>query len=104
VATSVRTQLQGLYPAAPSSAQWWQMIGVTPMIGLNDDVNEVFDPQAAQQLAAFAVQNGLGRISMWSLDRDQQNPAGAIRYVEATSSSLAQNPFDFSRIFEAFVS
>jgi hypothetical protein len=103
-ATSLFGQLGSLYGSSRTAAQLWQMVGVTPMIGLNDDTNEVFNLQAAQQLAAFAAQNGMGRISMWSLNRDRQNSAGAISYVEATSSSLAQNPFDFSRALLVFVS
>jgi hypothetical protein len=50
------------------------MIGLTPMIGMNDDTNEIFDLKAAQQVVAFAKQYGLGRISMWSLNRDQEAP------------------------------
>ena len=76
------------------------MIGITPMIGVNDLTDEVFDQQAAQQVVAFAQQNGLGRISMWDLNRDQQNAAGALNYVDLMSSSILQQPFAFSHIFE----
>lgn len=99
-ATSVHSQLQTLYGTAKTSAQLWNMIGLTPMIGMNDDTNEVFDLQAAQQVAAFAKQYGLGRISMWSLNRDQESPQGALSYVSNTSSSIVQTPYEFSSIFE----
>lgn len=99
-AKSVFTQLQALYPAA-SSTTLWHMIGLTPMIGLNDVTTEVFDQQAAQQVLAFAEQMGLGRLSMWSLNRDQQNSAGKLTYVDLKSSSILQQPFEFSHIFEA---
>jgi hypothetical protein len=99
-ATSVHSQLQTLYGNAKSSAQLWNMIGLTPMIGMNDDTNEIFDLQAAQQVAVFAKQYGLGRISMWSLNRDQQAPQGALSYVSNTSSSIVQTPYAFSSIFE----
>ncbi len=102
-AKSVHAQLQTLYGSTKTSAQFWQMIGLTPMIGLNDVTTEVFDQQAAEQVAAFALQTGIGRISMWSLNRDRQDPQGAIGYVEPTSSSLVQNPYDFSTIVETFV-
>jgi hypothetical protein len=102
-ATSVHGQLQTLYGSTKTSAQLWQMIGITPMIGLNDVTTEVFDEQAAEQVVAFALQTGMGRTSMWSLNRDQKDPNGAIGYVEPTSSSLVQNPYDFSKIFETFV-
>ncbi len=103
-ATSVFQQLQTLYGTAKTATQLWQMIGVTPMIGMNDITSEVFDLQAAQQLTAFAEKYGIGLIAMWSLNRDQQDPSGAINYVENTSSSIVQQPFAFSQIFEGFQS
>jgi chitinase len=54
------------------SAQTWQRIGVTVMIGQNDIAGERFTVADAQGLAAFATRTGLGRISMWSLNRDRQ--------------------------------
>jgi hypothetical protein len=97
-ANSLFAQLQGLYGSAKTSAQLWQMIGVTPMIGVNDDTNEVFDKATAQQLTTFAQQHGMARISMWSLNRDTAGTAKS--YVDNTSSSITQSAFDFSKIFE----
>jgi chitinase len=48
----------------------WSKIGATPMIGQNDVAAEVFTLDDAQQLNTFAIQNGIGRVSMWSLNRD----------------------------------
>ena len=101
-AQSLFGQLQSLYGPAKTTAQLWHMVGVSPMIGVNDLSDEVFNQAAAQQLLLFAEQVGMGRISMWSLNRDQENPAGALTYAEATSSSLVQQPFAFSLIFEPF--
>lgn len=97
-ATSLHNQLQSLYGSAKTDAELWQMIGITPMIGVNDDTNEVFDLQAAQQIVDFALQKGISRISMWSLNRDTTGTAKS--YVDSTSSSITQNAFDFSHIFE----
>src|SRR5262249_51286837 len=36
-ATSLFGQLRNVYGTSPTDAQLWQMVGVTPMIGLNDD-------------------------------------------------------------------
>lgn len=102
-ANSLFGQLQGLYGTSLTSSQLWSMIGITPMIGLNDDTHEVFDQAAAQQVASFGVQKGLGRISMWSLNRDRQSPNGALTYVETTSSSILQQPDEFSKIFETYM-
>lgn len=98
-AQSTFAQLQTLYGSTKTSAQLWQMIGVTPMIGLNDDTSEVFDEAAARQLVAFAQQQGMGRISMWSLNRDTTGTA--TNSVTNTASSITQQAFDFSHIFEA---
>jgi hypothetical protein len=94
-------QLQGLYGPRLTTQQIWQMEGNTPMIGLNDVPSEVFSLQAAQELAAFAEQAGLGRISMWSLGRDFEDPKGALGSVEDTSSSIVQQPYAFSKTFLA---
>lgn len=101
-ATSTQQQLKGVYGASKTDGQLWAMIGVTPMIGLNDVTTEVFDPQEASEVVAFARQHGLKRLSIWSLNRDRANSSGAINHVEPTSSSLAQTPYEFSRIFLPF--
>src|SRR4029079_14925094 len=62
-ATSLYNQLAGLYGTSKSETQLWAMIGVTPMIGLNDVVSETFDQQEARELVAFAKQKGIGRIA-----------------------------------------
>lgn len=48
----------------------WRKIGLTPMIGQNDLLGEVFGLQDAEELNEFAQQRGVGRISMWSANRD----------------------------------
>lgn len=48
----------------------WNKMGVTPMIGQNDVRAEVFTLADAKALNAFAVSKGLGRMSLWSLNRD----------------------------------
>ncbi len=101
-AQSLFTQLKSLASPATTTAQLWRMIGVTPMIGVNDVSDEVFDQTAARQLLAFAQQVGMGRLSMWSLNRDQEAPSGALSYATATSSSIVQQPFEFAQIFEPF--
>jgi hypothetical protein len=101
-ATSLFSQLQTLYSMSKTESQLWGMIGVTPMIGLNDVTTETFDQQEARELMAFAQQKGIGRIAMWSLNRDQQNTAGKLSYVDLKSSSIVQQPFEFVQIFRSF--
>jgi chitinase len=51
-------------------ASLWFKVGATPMIGQNDVPGEVFDLEEAAALRAFALEQGLGRLGMWSLNRD----------------------------------
>jgi chitinase len=48
----------------------WRKIGATPMIGQNDIVTEIFTLEDAVGLNLFARQQGVGRMSMWSANRD----------------------------------
>lgn len=70
---STHRQLGIMYEQAGiplSSAALWGKLGATPMIGQNDVVDEIFTVEDAQRFNEFAVDNGIGRMSMWSLNRD----------------------------------
>ncbi len=70
---SLHRQLDVLYRqqgTTLSAATLWGKIGVTPMIGQNDVSGEVFTLDAARQLDAFVLAQGIERVSMWSLNRD----------------------------------
>lgn len=95
-ANSLFGQLKTAYNGTQSDAQIWAKIGLTPMIGMNDMTNEVFTQNDAQKMLTFAQQHGMGRISIWSLNRDYQNSAGALNHVDNFSSSLLQGPLEFS--------
>ncbi len=71
--TATQRQLGVLYREAGirlSGKTLWNKIGATPMIGQNDVKSEVFTLQAAAGLNRFARDHGMGRLSMWSLNRD----------------------------------
>ncbi|GAA4186803.1 T2SS-translocated chitinase [Gryllotalpicola kribbensis] len=71
---AVHGQLDALYRRQGerlTSQQLWGKVGATPMIGQNDTAGEVFTLADARKLNAFATENGVGRMSMWSLNRDQ---------------------------------
>ncbi len=101
-AKSTFNQLQGLYGTTLTTSQLWEMVGVTPMIGVNDASDEVFGFSDASQLVTFAESVGMGEIAMWSLGRDQEDPAGKLSYAEDNSSSLVQSPYEFSDIFNVY--
>jgi hypothetical protein len=72
-------------------------IGVTPMIGQNDDPAEVFTEANAQTLESFASANKLGRLAFWSVDRDQ--PCGGSVSGLPSCTQISQQPLDFTKIF-----
>jgi Fibronectin type III domain/Carbohydrate binding domain/Glycosyl hydrolases family 18 len=75
-------------------------IGVTPMIGQNDDSAEVFTEANAQTLLSFAQANHLGRLSFWSVDRDQ--PCAGSASGLSQCSEISQATLDFTRIFTKY--
>jgi hypothetical protein len=98
-AQNTHSQLMQLYPDL-SSAQAWSMVGVTPLIGINDDPAEIFTLADAQQLTDFAIQNHLGELSMWAGNKDVEGTLGATDQLDG--SGIAQAPWAFSKIFEQF--
>jgi len=74
-AEATHAQLGDIYASAGQNlgAQTlWRKIGLTPMIGQNDIVADVFTISDAQGLHDFAQSKGVGRMSMWSLNRDAE--------------------------------
>lgn len=55
-----------------NSSSIWKKIGITPMIGQNDFIDEVFTLDDAKALNEYASINGITRISIWSANRDIQ--------------------------------
>lgn len=53
-----------------TSSAVWRHLGVTAMIGVNDTPGETFTTQDATALTRFASEHGMGRMSIWSLNRD----------------------------------
>ena len=90
---------------ALSAEQLWERLGATAMIGRNDVEDEVFSLGDAAALAEFADEVGLGRVSVWSANRDEQCGAqddGGWQ-VLPTCSGVGQEPLQFTRTFLARV-
>lgn len=49
----------------------WRKIGATPMIGQNNVASDIFTLDDARELRNFAGDVGLGRMSLWSANRDR---------------------------------
>jgi chitinase len=72
-ATELQRQIGTAYArqgTSLSGATLWKKVGLTPMIGQNDVAGERFTLEDATDLNNFAISNGVGLISMWSLNRD----------------------------------
>ena len=91
-AQALYSQLDTAFKSAgqpKTNAQLWQMVGVTPMIGVNDVQGETFTLANAQSVLNAAVSNGYGFFGNWSVGRDQACPSGGT-YASPTCSGVAQ--------------
>jgi Glycosyl hydrolases family 18 len=95
-AQSTHDQLKALYTGR-SDAQIWAMVGVTPMIGQNDD-HSVYDQNDARQLVAFARQHHVGGLAFWEETRDRNACTGALYQC----TNIPQQPYEFSKIFAQY--
>jgi len=97
-------QLASLYPQYGihlSAQQIWQGLGATPMIGQNDVRGEIFTVADAKTMVSFAAANHLGRLSMWSINRDSQCGTSfpETGLLSNTCSGTAQTSLQFAQIF-----
>lgn len=89
--TALKNQLNVLYNGTKTEAQLWSMIGITPMLGINDVEDEVFKQSDAREVLTFAQTNNIGMISMWSSNRDN-----------SAMSRIPQTNNEFAMIFNAY--
>ena len=70
----------------------WSLLGATPMIGQNDVPGEVFSMDDARALNEFASAEGVARLSMWALNRDQTCGSNYpnVRTVAVSCSGIEQ--------------
>lgn len=98
-ANSTFSQLQSLYPSKTAS-QIWAMIGITPMIGVNDDRKEIFTLQDAQTVLSFAEQQNIALLSFWDVQRDHQCGQGESAPNRCTG--VTQQPYQYDQTFAPF--
>jgi hypothetical protein len=95
-AQATHDQLASIYPGR-SDAALWSMVGVTPMLGENDD-HGIFDQNDARQLVSFAQQHHLGELAFWEETRDRNACTGALY----SCTNIPQQPYEFSKIFAGY--
>jgi hypothetical protein len=99
-ATATQAQLKGVLGLSDTAA--WRTVAVTPMIGVNDVVTEIFTVEDARQLVTFAESKDLAWLSMWSSTRDKQCAGGEKPAADATCSSILQEPLAFTKAFATY--
>jgi len=89
-ANATYNQVKSIYPG-------WAIIGITPMIGKNDD-GGTFNLGDAHQVVTFAAGRHLGRLAFWETTRDRNACNGALYQC----TNIKQKPYDFSKIFATY--
>jgi chitinase len=88
--------------AQSTRGQTGDMIGVTPMIGVNDTNTEMFTLSNASDLTTWARgQSFINRLAFWSLSRDNGGCANQ-GFASPTCSGVSQNTWQFSAMFAPF--
>lgn len=84
-------------------SQVWHRIGATPMIGQNDVAGEVFGLSDAEELHEFAQEKQLGRLSLWSMNRDRPCSANYpdVTIVSDACSGVDQEADGFAAVLGA---
>jgi hypothetical protein len=100
-ANNTHTQLQSIFPSL-SSAQIWNMEGMTMLPGIDDlrkKTEVTYEPDATTMLN-FANANNMNFLSIWAIQRDNGGCPGEVD--NNTCSGITQNTWDFSHILEPF--
>ncbi|MEV6057093.1 ricin-type beta-trefoil lectin domain protein [Streptomyces sp. NPDC052107] len=95
-ANALHTQLANVW-TTKTSAELWAMEGNTPMIGVNDSLNEIFTTGNATTLTSFAKSNGIQQIGYWSLGRDKACATNGT--LSDSCSGTPQSLYQFAGIF-----
>ncbi|AHI00803.1 cellulose binding domain-containing protein [Kutzneria viridogrisea] len=90
-------QLKTIWPGK-SDADLKSMLGLTPMIGVNDS-GMVTTQAVAQQVLSYAQSNHIGRLAFWSVGRDNGGCSGG---VSPTCSGIQQGLYEFTNLFKSF--
>ena len=91
-------QMAAIFPNK-SQPQIYAMMGISPMIGKNDD-GSTFTLDDARTVAEFVNANGVGLISYWSFQRDRAQANNGSDDLNSFSG-VAQSNFQFHSIFKS---
>ncbi|MFJ7968391.1 chitinase [Streptomyces sp. NPDC096324] len=96
-AQAAHTQVKKVFGL--SSADAWQGLALTSMIGVNDVDNETFGLADAAQVREFAERKKVAWVSMWSTFRDRQCEKGSATADDAATdcSGVRQSAGAFAK-------
>ncbi|WP_245923754.1 glycosyl hydrolase [Paractinoplanes atraurantiacus] len=97
-AEAVRDDVAAIWPGV-SDADLYEMLGVTPMIGVNDS-GATTTVANARTLLDYAEEKKLGFVRFWSVDRDNDGCADGT--VSSSCSGIAQSDYAFTSLFAGF--
>ncbi|WP_433375689.1 glycosyl hydrolase [Actinoplanes sp. CA-142083] len=95
---AVKDDVASVWPDL-TDAQVYDMLGVTPMIGVND-TGGTTTLANAKTLLSWAESKGLGFVRFWSVNRD--NGGCTDGSVNAACSGIAQDDYAFTSLFKGF--
>lgn len=98
-AQAMLSQLRRVYPTA-SAAEQNRMLGITIMIGRNDN-GVITKPGDAQTVLNFAQSHGVGRLAIWSLARDRGTCARQVA-AQPDCSGTAQPDYQYTKQLARF--
>lgn len=80
----------------------WERMGITVMIGQNNVAGQRTTLADAHELVSFARSVGLGRLSMWSLNRDSQcgQVFADLGVLSTTCSGAVEPALGFTKVFD----
>jgi chitinase len=96
-AQSTEKQLKTIFTGL-SDAQAFKMLGITPMLGVNDTQTEIFSLANAKAVVDFANSEHVGYMGYWEQSRDANACNGALFQC----TNVPQQAFDFAKVFAGF--
>lgn len=101
--TRMHEQLKDIlkkYNIDKSDKEVWNMIGVTPMIGVNDVKSEIFKQDDAIKLIEFAMKNKIGYVGFWSINRDHNGEYGV---CSDKHTGIESEEYEFTKKMKDFM-
>ncbi len=94
---SLKNQIMEIYTnngVTITESEAYRMVGLTPMIGVSYQPQEIFTVLDAQKVLEYAQTKGIGMLSYWALTRDKTGSGSGADL--ATGSQIPQKDYEFA--------